>query len=179
MAKDERRFVIVPREVLTEDRYAPLRADRAALGAWLLLYVEADIVWPAPAALPRWLADDALELMVRLELLTVTESDRYRLEIVDVSRETRREAKARRSAHAKVAADARWSARSNAPSNAPGNAPSIAAGNARASVEHQSSMPTKTQTQTERISPSIGRGSDIARSPRTRDHGLTRIGETT
>lgn len=180
MAKDDRRFVIVPREVLSDERYAGLREDRAVLGAWLLLYFAADAFWPAAAPLPRWVTDEQLELM---NGLVDVADDHYRMAIVDDRRTTAAAGKAKRSAHASVAARARWNAPSiaqgNAASNAPGSAPSNATGIGRASIEHMPEHRTKSKTQTERISTSVGRPGDIARDPGTKRTGLTRIGETT
>lgn len=143
MAKGERRFVIVPREVLTDDRYAAVRADRCALGAWLLLYFEADAAWPLAPSLPRWLTDAELDVIAGCGLLVRDGEDRYRLPIVDASR-----AAAKRQAEG--AAAARWDgvndARADALSNAGSNAGSNAPRNAQAML---TPMPTQTQTETQ------------------------------
>lgn len=135
MAKDERRFVIVPREVLTDEQYATVRANRSTLGTWLMLYLEADVLWPVAPSIPRWVPDDELAALETSGLLVVA-GDRYRLAIVDESR-------SRAKAKAENAAAARWG---DADSNAPSDAPSIAPSNAR---EDAQPMPTQTQTNTQ------------------------------
>lgn len=161
MPADERRFVIVPREVLTADEYAAVRSDRATLGAWLLLYLEADVLWPVAPSIPRWVTDAQLEALALTGLLTLEGDDRYRLAIVDASR-TAAKAKA---AHA---ARSRWDDLNDARGNAPSNAPS----NAQPMLDP---MPTQTQTQTET---SIGTPllveSHTARGKRAKVTGFTR-----
>lgn len=131
MAHDGRRFVIVPRDVLTDPAYAGIRADRALLGAWLMLYLEADMQWPVAPSLPRWLDDPSLDALASAGLVLRDGEERYRLAIVDASR-------AAAKAKAEGAAAARW----NAPSNAPGNAQSNAWTDAQP-------MPTQTKTETD------------------------------
>jgi len=170
VAKDDRRFVIVPREVLTEERYAPLRADRAALGAWLLLYLEADALWPLAPSIPRWVDDEQLALMNGL--LTVT-GDRYRLAIVDASREAAKDKASR-------AADARWGNLNDARSNAGSDAPSIPPGNAPSDAQPMlDPMPTKTQTQTESSTVPIGRSAPPggAREGRGAKSSMSKVGD--
>ena len=148
MPKDERRFVIVPREVLTDPAYAAVRADRCALGSWLLLFLEADIVWPVSPALPRWLGDAELELLTGAGLMALDGEERYRLAIVDSARSAAK-------AKAEAAAAARWGEQPDAPSIAPSNAPGIAPSNPTSNGQgtppsnargHARPMPTQTQT---------------------------------
>jgi hypothetical protein len=169
MAPDERRFVIVPREVLTSDAYSVVRADRATLGAWLLLYLEADVLWPVAPSIPRWVTDAQLEALALTGLLTLDGDDRYRLAIVDASREAAK-------AKASHAAKSRWDELNDARGNAPSNAPSNAQGDARPMLDP---MPTQTQTETETYTDSVvreshsARGAEPALPRRTKVRGFT------
>ena len=191
MAKDERRFVIVPREILTAPRYAKVKADRCALGSWLILFLEADALWPVAPGLPRWLGDAELELLTDSGLLTVIDDgERYRLAIVDA---TRSAAKSK----AESGAAARWGKQPDAPSIAPSNAPGIAHSNAtsigqedRDGPDYERNdapsnapsnawgdaqpMPTQTETQTETNNGMVGRVGRPARRSPTKRTGFTR-----
>lgn len=166
MGDESPRFVMVPREVLTHADYAAVRADRATLGSWLLLYLEADALWPVAPSLPRWLTDAQLEALVLTGLMALDGEDRYRLAIVD---RTRTAAKEKASHAAKTRWDVLNDARSNAPSNAPSNAQTHARGDAQP-------MPTQTHTQTRERTPlSLGevRARETAVQKRTKVHGFT------
>jgi len=88
---------MVPRDVLDSPAYAAVRGNLDALGAWLLLYLEADALWPVAPSVPRWVSDDALDLLKAADLLSLQGEHHYRLAIVDHSRQQARE-KARHAA---------------------------------------------------------------------------------
>lgn len=148
-ATEDPRFVKVYRTILTDEKFARVRADRAALGTWLLMLLDADAQWPSPASLPRWATDAHIELLASVELIVLDGEDRYRVKGLDAER-------AKQRAKAKAAADARWNAREDAPSIAPSNASSNA-----------QIMPTQTQTKTETKNVLVGRSVPSARGARS------------
>ena len=130
MADPTKRFVKVYREILTDPRFRPLRADRAALGTWVLFLLDADMAWPDPVSLPRWADQDHIDLLVGQGVITLPDPDHYLIHGLDAERE-------RQSEKASHAARVRWAQENDATSIALSNA----GGNAQ-------TMPTQTQTQT-------------------------------
>jgi hypothetical protein len=114
-AAEGERYVRVYRTILTDEKFVDVRADRACLGTWLLLLLDADALWPAPASVPRWASDEHVALLSKVELIVLEPGDRFRVKGLDAERSAQR-------AKAKGAADARWNAPSNAPSNAQADA---------------------------------------------------------
>ena len=116
---DSRHFVKVYRGILRDPKFVEVRSDRACLGTWLLLLLEADAFWPDPASLPRWAEQDHIDLLERVGLVIVEADDRYRIKGLDAERNAQR-------TKASHAAQSRWHSAEHGASNAPSDAPSIA-----------------------------------------------------
>jgi hypothetical protein len=114
------------------EEYPDIYNDDRAWAAWTRLLQQADMAWPAPAALPRWLRSNVLAKLETAELVSVsTDGNHYRIRGMAAERR-------RRSDHARHAARERWS-------NADGNPPSNAGGNAQ-------TMPRRDETRKDETS---------------------------
>jgi hypothetical protein len=112
--RDERKYVRVYYEVITDDKFAGIYDDDRCLATWLRLLLLADAMWPAPADLPRSAQPKAVALLASVGLIDV-DGHRFRIHGLDAERTARSNA-------ARTAAGTRWS-------NAAGNAqtmPSLA-----------------------------------------------------
>lgn len=70
-------YVKVYRSVIRD--MTPIYADKALFGSWVSLLMEADASYPAPASLPRWLADDVLAELVEHGAIVTVPPDHYTL----------------------------------------------------------------------------------------------------
>lgn len=125
--------------IRSDERFAGVYSDDAALAAWLRLLIAADGVYPAPADIPAWLKPDTLALLAERGLIELVDSFHYRIHGLEAERE-------RRSGSARSAAQARWDATRNATRNATASAPRNATRNAAASDGALLAEPSRAET---------------------------------
>lgn len=110
-----------------DPKFDGIREDGPRLGSWLLLLMEAEKAWPAPAFRPpvSWVSNAHFALFRDREIIDVQPDGRYRIHGLDKERGARSE-------RGRVGADARWNAGSNASGNAGSTPVGISDGNANA-----------------------------------------------
>jgi hypothetical protein len=80
-------YVRVYSSIITDERFATVYPDAAALGTWLQLLLVADGTYPAPAPIPRRVSDRNLGVLVDAGLIELCENDHYRIHGLEAERE--------------------------------------------------------------------------------------------
>lgn len=100
--------------IALDEKFDGIRHDRDVMGSWLLLLIEAEKAWPAPAFRPpnSWVPPKHFALFAERGIIDLEPDGRFRMHGLNAERNSRSE-------KARDAAVKRWG-------RAPGNAPSIA-----------------------------------------------------
>lgn len=78
--------------VMDDPKFEHVYGDDAAFALWMRLLMNADALWPAPAALHRTVKDRPLAKLVDTGIVDLLPGDRYRIHGLDAERGRRRDA---------------------------------------------------------------------------------------
>lgn len=88
--------------ILTDPKFDGVVDDPKLLGAWLILLLTADMVWPSPVFVPAGVPQACVRALSERGLIDLLPGRMYRVHGLDAERERRSEPRRR-------AANARWS----------------------------------------------------------------------
>jgi hypothetical protein len=97
-------YIRLHHALMNEERFAAVRANGPLLGAWVQLALVADLMYPADAPMPCYVAPKAYRALVETGVVTERPHRHYRIPDLDVDR-------AKRASQGQAGADGRWRAR--------------------------------------------------------------------
>lgn len=97
-------FIRIHHSLMNEERFVAVHADGPLIGAWVQLVLLADLVHPADAPIPGYIAPKAYRALVEAGVVTQRPHRHYRIPDLDIDR-------AKRASQGQNGANVRWGGR--------------------------------------------------------------------